>query len=138
MEWHESFCQTGRQRQASAASEQLPSMPWWLRPRVSVRRIIAEAAPDLAALARGTAQGSGDDPFIAAATVVDAVAKREGKARERYLGGAKAAAKARSTREKKFSAAATLTWPPRAAPASCSFARDGTKPAARRSDCISG
>ena len=65
------------------------------------RRIIAEAAPDLAALARGTAQGSGDDPFIAAATVVDAVAKREGKARERYLGGAKAAAKARSTREKK-------------------------------------
>ena len=65
------------------------------------RRIIAEAAPDLAALARGSAQGSGDDPFIAAATVVDAVAKREGKARERYLGGAKAAANARSTREKK-------------------------------------
>ena len=64
-------------------------------------RILAEAAPDLAALARETAQGSGEDGVNAAATVVTSVAKREGKARERYLGGAKAAAKARSTREKK-------------------------------------
>ena len=70
-------------------------------------RILAEAAPDLAALALGAAQGSGADPVGAAATVVASVAKREGKARERYLGGAKAAAKARSTREKKVLRSAT-------------------------------
>ena len=64
-------------------------------------RILAESAPDLAALALGAAQGSGADPVGAAAKVVASVAKREGKARERYLGGAKAAAKARSKREKK-------------------------------------
>ena len=65
------------------------------------RRILADGAPVLAALARETAQGRGEDRVIAAATVSAAVAKREGKARERYLGGAKAAAKARSAREKK-------------------------------------
>ena len=59
-------------------------------------RILAEAAPDLVALAAlGAAQGSGAG---AAARIVASVAKREGKARERYLGGAKAAAKARSAR----------------------------------------
>ena len=70
-------------------------------------RILAEAAPDLAALARGAAQGSEEEPVQPAATVVASVAKREGKARERYLGGAKAAAKARSTREKKVLRSAT-------------------------------
>ena len=70
-------------------------------------RIIAEAAPDLAALALGAAQGSGADPVGATATVVASVAKRAGKARERYLGGAKAAAKARSAREKKVLRSAT-------------------------------
>ena len=69
-------------------------------------RILAEAAPDLAALARGVAQGS-EEPVHPAATVVASVAKREGKARERYLGGAKAAAKARSAREKKVLRSAT-------------------------------
>ena len=53
------------------------------------------------------AQASGADPVGTAATVVASVAKREGKARERYLGGAKAAAKARSTREKKVVRSAT-------------------------------
>jgi len=71
------------------------------------RRILAEAAPDLAALALGAAQGSGEDPVNAAATVVASVASREGKARERYLGGAKAAATARSKREKKVFCSAT-------------------------------
>ena len=70
-------------------------------------RILAGAAPDLAPLAREAAQASGADPVGAAATVVASVAKREGKARERYLGGAKAAAKARSTREKKVLRSAT-------------------------------
>ena len=70
-------------------------------------RIMAEAAPDLAALALGAAQGSGADPVGAAATVVASVAKRAGKAKERYLGGAKAAAKARSAREKKVLSSAT-------------------------------
>ena len=64
-------------------------------------RILAEAAPELAALALGAAQGSGADPVGAAATVVASVAERADKARERYLEGAKAAAKARSKREKK-------------------------------------
>ena len=71
------------------------------------RRILAEAAPDLAALALGAAQGSGEDPVNAAAPVVAAVASKEGQARERYLGGAKAAAKARSRREKKVFCSAT-------------------------------
>ena len=55
----------------------------------------------------GAAQWNGADPVSAAATVVASVAKREGKARERYLGGAKAAAKARSKREKKVVRSAT-------------------------------
>ena len=71
------------------------------------RRILADGAPVLAALARETAQGSGEDRVNAAATVVASVAKREGKARERYLGGAKAAATARSAREKKVFSSAT-------------------------------
>ena len=70
-------------------------------------RILAEAAPDLAALSLEATQGSGADPVGAAATVVASVAERAGKARERYLGGAKAAAKARSTREKKVLRSAT-------------------------------
>ena len=69
------------------------------------KRILAEAAPDLVALAAlGAAQGSGAG---AAPRIVASVAKREGKARERYLGGAKAAAKARSAREKKVLGSAT-------------------------------
>ena len=64
------------------------------------RRILVGCAPALAALARETAQEGDADRVCAAATVVASVAKREGKARERYLGGAKAAASARSTREK--------------------------------------
>ena len=71
------------------------------------RRILADGAPVLAALARETAQGSGEDRVNAAATVVASVAKREGKARERYLGGAKAAATARNAREKKVFSSAT-------------------------------
>ena len=70
-------------------------------------RILAEAAPDLAALALRAAKRSAADAVDAAATVVAAVAKREGKARERYLGGAKAAAKARMTRDKKVLRSAT-------------------------------
>ena len=70
-------------------------------------RILAEAAPDLAALARGAAQGSDEEPVHPAATVVTSVAKREAKARERYLRGAKAAATARSAREKKVLRSAT-------------------------------
>ena len=71
------------------------------------RRILADGAPDLAALALETAQGSGKDRVNAAATVVASVAKREGKARERFLGGAMAAAKARSARSKKVFSSAT-------------------------------
>ena len=71
------------------------------------RRILADGAPVLAELARETAQGTGEDGVNAAATVVAFVAKGEGKARERYLGGAKAAAKARSVREKKVFSSAT-------------------------------
>ena len=71
------------------------------------RRILADGAPVLAALARETAEGSGEDRVNAAATVVASVAKREGKARERFLGGAKAAATARSAREKKVFSSAT-------------------------------
>ena len=71
------------------------------------RRILADGAPVLAALARETAQGRGEDRVIAAATVSAAVAKREGKARERYLGGAKAAATARGAREQKVFSSAT-------------------------------
>ena len=71
------------------------------------RRILADGAPDLAALARETAQGSGEDRVNAGATVVASVAKRQGKARERYLGGAKAAATARSAREKNVCSTAT-------------------------------
>jgi len=71
------------------------------------RRILAEGAPVLAALALETTQGTGDDEVNAAATVVDSVAKREAKARERYLGGAKAAAAARNAREKKVFSSST-------------------------------
>ena len=56
-------------------------------------RVLAEAAPDLAPLAPEAARASGSDPVCAAATVVPSVAKREGKARERNLGRAKATAK---------------------------------------------
>ncbi len=56
-------------------------------------RVPTEAAPDSVCAARAS------DPVCAAATVVASVAKREAKARERNLGGAKAAAKARSNRE---------------------------------------
>ena len=62
-------------------------------------RLLAEGAPVLAALAQEVAQASGVDHVDAAATVVSAVAKRETKARARYVGGARAAAKARSARE---------------------------------------
>ena len=64
-------------------------------------RLLAEAGPDLAAVAQEAAQASAADPVRPAATVVAAVAKREAKVRERNLAGAKAAAKARSAREKK-------------------------------------
>ena len=67
-------------------------------------RILAEAAPDFAALAQGAAAAA---TVGAAATVVADVAKREAKARERYLGGAKAAAKARCAQEKKVLRSAT-------------------------------
>ena len=70
------------------------------------RRILVGSAPVLAALARETARGSGADGVNAAATVVASVAKREGKARERYLGGAKAAAAARGVRVKKVCSSA--------------------------------
>ena len=65
------------------------------------RRLLAEAAPDLAPVAREAAQENVADPVGAAAAVVASVAKREVKVRERNLAGAKAAAKARSAREKK-------------------------------------
>ena len=71
------------------------------------RRILAEGAPDLASLALETAQGCVEDAVNAAETVVASVARRQGKARERYLGGAKAAATARRTREKKVLSSAT-------------------------------
>ena len=100
-------------------------------------RILAEAAPDFAALAQGAAAAA---TVGAAATVVADVAKREAKARERYLGGAKAAAKARCAQEKKVLRSATpgpagrdadqVSAPP---PASCSLAWETRKPAARRS-----
>ena len=67
-------------------------------------RILAEAAPDFAALAQGAAAAATVGP---AATVVANVAKREAQARERYLGGAKAAAKARCALEKKVLRSAT-------------------------------
>ena len=64
-------------------------------------RLLRERAPDLAAVAQEVAQASREDPVGPAATVVAAVAKREVKIRQRNLGGARAAAEARSSREKK-------------------------------------
>eukprot|EP00959_Pyramimonas_sp_CCMP1952_P129812 2714906-Pyramimonas_sp.AAC.1 len=70
-------------------------------------RFLAEAAPDLAAVAQEAAQASAADPVRPAATVVAAVSKREAEVRERNLAGAKAAAKARSVQEKKVLRSAT-------------------------------
>ena len=64
-------------------------------------RLLRERAPDLAAVAQEVAQASRADPVEPAAAVVAAVAKREVKIRQRNLGGARAAAEARSLREKK-------------------------------------
>ena len=66
------------------------------------QRLLAEGAPALAALAQETAQRSSEARVDAAATVVASVAKRSATFRERYVGGAKAAAKARSVRENKI------------------------------------
>ena len=71
------------------------------------RRLLADGAPALAALAQEIARGGGEDRGSAAATVVASVAKRADAARERYVGGAMAAAKARSARAKKVVASAT-------------------------------
>ena len=76
-------------------------------------RLLAEGAPVLAALAQEAAQASGVDRVGAPATVVSAVAKRETKARARYVGGARAAAKARSARQQKVVRSATPGPPDR-------------------------
>ena len=71
------------------------------------RRILAEADPDLAALAQEVARGPGEDPVTAATKLVASVTKRREKARERFVAGAAAAAKARSKRQKKVIGSAT-------------------------------
>jgi hypothetical protein len=100
--------QPGRRTEAGFGRERAAAIDAMVAVSPSKRaRFLAETAPDLAKVAREAAQASGADPVGAVATVVASVARRESKVRERNLGGAKAAAKARSAREKKVLRSAT-------------------------------
>ena len=106
-ESHGSLGQTVGQRQASAASEQLPSTPWWPLPRASAHAFSRRPPP--ISLRWRWERPRGAVQIQSARLQQSSPPLPSGRARREsaILDGAKAAAKARSTREKKVLRSAT-------------------------------